>query len=54
MQWTFQYEASKRARTALSRVIQEGKATVVDKALMTNKFAFEALDCILTDLTGKD
>ena len=30
--------------TALSRVIQEGKATVVDEAPMTNKIAFEALD----------
>ena len=30
--------------TALSRVIQEGKATVVDEAPMTNKLAFEALD----------
>ena len=40
--------------TALSRVIQEGKATVVDKAPMTNKLAFEALYHILRDLTGKD
>ena len=43
--------------TALSRVnwvIQEGKATVVDKAPMTNKLAFEALDRTLRDLTGKD
>ena len=40
--------------TALSRVIQEGKATVVDKAPMTNKLAFEALDHMLRDLTGKD
>ena len=30
--------------TALCRVIQEGKATVVDEAPMTNKLAFEALD----------
>ena len=40
--------------TALSRVLQEGKATVVDKAPMTNKLAFEAMDCTLRDLTGKD
>ena len=40
--------------TALSRVIQEGKATVVDEAPMTNKLAFEALDRTLKDLTGKD
>ena len=40
--------------TALSRVIQEGKATVVDEAPMTNKLAFEALDRTLRDLTGKD
>ena len=40
--------------TALSRVIQEGKATVVDEAPMTNKLAFEALDHTLRDLTGKD
>ena len=40
--------------TALSRVIQEGKATVVDEAPMINKLAFEALDCTLRDLTGKD
>ena len=40
--------------TALSRVIQEGKATVVDEAPMTNKLAFEALDHMLQDLTGKD
>ena len=40
--------------TALSRVIQEGKATVVDEVPMTNKLAFEALDCTLRDLTGKD
>ena len=35
------------------RVIQEGKGTVVDEAPMTNKLAFEALDCTLKDLTGK-
>ena len=40
--------------TALCRVIQEGKATVVDEAPMTNKLAFEALDRTLRDLTGKD
>ena len=40
--------------TALSRVIQEGKAIVVDEAPMTNKLAFEALDRTLRDLTGKD
>ena len=40
--------------TALGRVIQEGKATVVDEAPMTNKLAFEALDRTLRDLTGKD
>ena len=38
--------------TALSRVIQEGKATVVDEAPMTNKLAYEALDRTLRDLTG--
>ena len=38
--------------TALCRVIQEGKATVVDEAPMTNKHAFEALDRTLRDLTG--
>ena len=36
--------------TALSRVIQEGKATVVDEVFMTNKLAFEALDRMLGDL----
>ena len=36
--------------TALSRVIQEGKATVVDEAPTTNKLSFEALDCTLKDL----
>ena len=45
---------STKKGTALSRVIQKGKATVVDKAPMTNKLAFEALDRILRDLTGKD
>ena len=40
--------------TALGRVILEGKATVVDQAPMTNKLAFEALDRMLRDLTGKD
>ena len=40
--------------TALCKVIQEGKATVVDEAPMTNKLAFEALDRTLKDLTGKD
>ena len=40
--------------TALSRVILEGKATVVDEAPMTNKLAFEALDHTLRDLTGKE
>ena len=39
--------------TVLCRVIQEGKATVVDEAPMTNKLAFEALDSTLRDLTGK-
>ena len=39
--------------TAL-RVIQEGKATVVDEAPMMNKLAFEALDRMLRDLKGKD
>ena len=40
--------------TALCRVIQEGKAIVVDEAPMTNKLAFEALDQTLKDLTSKD
>ena len=40
--------------TALSRVIQEGKATVVNEVPMTNKLAFEALDCTLRDLMDKD
>ena len=40
--------------TALNRVIQEGKATVVDEVPMTNKFAFERLDCTLRDSTIKD
>jgi len=40
--------------TALCRVIQEGKATVVHEAPMTNKLAFEDLDCTLRDLTGKN
>ena len=38
--------------TALCKVIQEGKATVVDEAPMTNRLAFEALDRTLKDLTG--
>ena len=42
MQWTFPYVG-----TALCGVIQEGKATIVDVAPVTNKLAFEALDCIL-------
>ena len=53
-QWTFQYTCSIKTGTALIRVIQEGKATVVDKALTMNKVAFEALDRTLRDLTGKD
>ena len=40
--------------TALCRIIQEGKAIVVDEAPKTNKLAFEALDRTLKDLTGKD
>ena len=40
--------------TALSRVIQESKATVANKAPMTNKLVFEALDRTLRDLTGKE
>jgi len=40
--------------TALCRVIQEGKATVVDEAPMTNKLAFEALDLTLRDLQPTD
>ena len=40
--------------TTLSRVIQEGKVTVVDEAPKTNYLAFEALDRMLRDLTGKD
>ena len=36
--------------TALCKVIQEGKAIVVDEALMTNKLAFEALDRTLKEL----
>ena len=40
--------------TALSRIIQEGKAIVVDEAPMTNKLAFEPLDRTLRHLTGKD
>ena len=40
--------------TALCRVIQEGKAIVVDEAPMTNKLAFEALDRTLKNLTSKD
>ena len=38
--------------TALCKVIQEGKAIVVDEAPMTNKLAFEALDRTLKDLMG--
>ena len=38
--------------TALCKVIQECKATVVDEAPMTNRLAFEALDRTLKDLTG--
>ena len=38
--------------TALCKVIQESKAVVVDKAPMTNRLAFEALDRTLRDLTG--
>ena len=38
----------------VTTVIQEGKATVVDEAPMTNKLVFEALDRTLRDLTGKD
>ena len=38
--------------TALCKVIQEGKAIVIDEALMTNRLAFEALDHTLKDLTG--
>ena len=34
-------------------MIQEGKATAVDEAPMTNKLAFEALDHTLRDLIGK-
>ena len=52
MQWTLPYVASKR--TALSRVIHKGNTTIVDEAPMTNKLAFEALDHIFKDLTGKD
>jgi len=40
--------------TALCKVIQEAKAFVVDKASMTNRHAFEALDRTLRDLTGND
>ena len=40
--------------TALCRVIQEGKVTVVDEAPMTNKLAFEALDRTLRDLIGNN
>ena len=40
--------------TVLCRVIQEGKATVVGEAPMTNKLAFKALDLTLRDLTSKD
>ena len=40
--------------TALCRVIQEGKATVVNEAPMTYKLAFEALDQTCEDLTGKN
>ena len=39
--------------TALSMVIH-GNTTIVDEAPMTNKLAFEALDHIFKDLTGKD
>ena len=53
MQWIFSYVASKKA-LYFGRVIQEGKAIVVDEAPMTNKLAFEALDRTLKDLTGKD
>ena len=45
---------STKKGTALSRVIKEGKTTVVDEAPMTNKLRFEALDRTLRDLTGKD
>jgi len=51
MQWRFLYVALKKG-TALCRVIQEGKAIVVDEAPMTNKLAFESLDCTLRDFTG--
>ena len=38
--------------TALCKVIQEAKAIAVDEAPMTNRRAFEALDCTLRDLIG--
>ena len=41
-----------KKNTALCKVIQEGKAIVVDEAPMTNRLAYEALDCTLKDLTG--
>ena len=50
MPWTFLRICSIKKGTALCRVIQEGKASVVDEAPMT---AFEALERTLKDLTGK-
>ena len=38
----------------LCKAIQEAKVIVVDEAPMTNRRAFEALDCTLRDLTGSD
>ena len=52
MQWTFPYVRSIKKGTALCKVIQEGKAIVVDEAPMTNRLAYEALDRTLKDLTG--
>ena len=52
MQWALPYVTSKG--TALSRVVHKGKTTVIDEAPMANKLAFEGLDHIFKDLTGKD
>jgi len=43
-----------RRGTALCKVIQEAKVIVLDKAPMTNRHAFEALDRTLKNLTAND
>ena len=45
---------SNKRGTALCKVIQEAKAIVVDEAPITNRHAFEAVDCTLRDLTGNN